>query len=215
MARAKVAILGSTGRTGRELIGQALAIGMDVAALARAPSKLEVFEGKVSVVEGDATDPAATARLIAGRDAVLNSIGRDGMSPSDLMTTAARNVVAAMKSAGVTRYVVLGNTAIKDPTDRPPFSQMLVRFLITIGNRPLKRDSIAAAEVINESGLEWTIVRAPVLTEGLKTGAYHVGPLDKNTALRVSRADVADFMLSCITGRRFICERPAISSGRK
>lgn len=209
----EVAILGATGRTGRELIGQALAAGMSVVVLARAPSKLGTFAGKVSLVEGDAMDPAAVARTVGGRDAVLIAIGRDSRSPPDLMTAVAGNVVAAMKSTGVSRLVVLGNTAIQDPTDRPSLSQRLVRFLIAVANSPLKRDSVASAKAIAESGLEWTIIRAPVLTDGPRTGGYRVGPLDEKTALRVSRADVADFMLSCVTGHRFVHERPTVSGG--
>ena len=208
----KVAVLGATGRTGRELVSQALRMRMDVTALARVPSKLQDFEGKISVVEGDATDAEATARLVAGKSAVLNAIGRDRNSPPDLMAAAARNVVAAMKRYAVMRYVVLGNTAMEDPADRPPLSQRFVRFLIAIANRPLKLDSTASAGVIAESGLEWTIIRPPVLTDGPRTGAYRVGPLDRDSGLRVSRADVADFMLSCVVDHRFVRERPAISS---
>ncbi len=77
-------------------------------------------------------------------------------------------------------------------------------------NGKLVDDSLPAAKVIADSGLDWTLVRAPILTNGPRKGNYRVGPLAGGIPLRVSRADVADFMLSCVMEDKFVQERPAI-----
>ncbi len=71
-------------------------------------------------------------------------------------------------------------------------------------------DKTPAAKVIAESGLDWTMVRAPVLTNRPRVRNYKVGPLASDMPLRVSRADVADFMLSCVTNGKFVHERPTV-----
>ncbi len=77
-------------------------------------------------------------------------------------------------------------------------------------NSNLVGDSNPAAKVIADSGLDWTLVRAGILTNGPERGDYKVGPMAGGMPLRVSRADVANFMLSCVTEGRFLNERPVI-----
>ena len=207
----RVAVLGATGRTGREILRQALDKGLEVNALAREPFKLGELRERVSVVKGDAADQATVNSVVAGSDAVLSALGLVKGSPPDLMASSCSNIAAAMKREGVKRLVILTNTGVRDPTDRPPVAQKLLRMGLRLLNDRLLRDTIEAAEVIEESGLDWTLVRAPILTDGPKTGHYRVGALAPGMPLRVSRADVADFMLSCALDARFVCEKPVIA----
>ncbi len=120
-----------------------------------------------------------------------------------------------MRKEGTRRVIVLTNTAVKDPSDRLPLAQKLLRFILPVVNGRLVPDSLAAAQVIAASGLDWTLVRAPILTDGPRTGNYRVGPLVRGMPLRVSRADVAEFMVSCMVDGRFMRERPAIGGKRR
>lgn len=208
---AKLAMLGATGRTGRQLLAQALGRGLEVTALAREPAKLGDLRGAVTVVQGTVADPETLERVVTGCSAVLSALGHVKDSPADLLTTSSLNMVAAMKKLGVKRLVVLTNTAVEDSSDRPPLAHMALRAVLALANSKLKRDSIGAAKIIADSGLDWTLARAPILTDGPRTGNYRVGPLKSGMPLRVSRADVADFMLSCVTEGKFVCKRPVIS----
>jgi putative NADH-flavin reductase len=209
----RLAILGATGRTGRLLLGQAEARSLEVNALARIPAELGDLRGTVNVVEGSAIDPDAVERVVAGCSSILCAIGQVRDSPTDLLTRTTLNMVDAMKKLSVKRLVILSNTAIEDPTDSPPLVQRMLRVALAAMNGKLKQDSIGAAKVLAGSGLDWTLVRAPILTDGPKTGRYRVGPLTKGMPLRVSRADVAEFMLSCAVEGKFVRERPAIGGG--
>jgi putative NADH-flavin reductase len=207
----RIAVLGATGRTGKEILSQALAQGLEVSSLARDPEKLGDFQKKTRVVQGDAADPLAVERVVEGSVAVLSALGLVHGSPKGLMTTSSANMVSAMKNQGVRRLVILTNTGIADPSDRPPVTQRVLRLILRRMNDPLWYDSIEAARVVAESGLDWTLVRAPILTDGPRTGRYRVGALASWVPLRVSRADVAEFMLSCATEGGFIQEKPVIA----
>jgi len=206
----RLAIFGATGRTGRQLLVLSDSKGLQVNALARVPESLSNMRNPPTVTKGTITDPLAVETVVAGSDVVLSALGRDKGSPPDLMTVAARNLVTAMGKSGIKRIVVLTNTAVVDSTDAPSLQHKLLRAVLSVAKGSLRRDSTAAAKIISDSGLDWTLVRAPVLIDGPKTGAYHVGRLDREIPLRVSRADVAEFMLSCALDRRYVREMPAI-----
>ena len=183
---------------------------MGVNALARVPAALGGLQDGVAVTEGSVTDMSVVERALSGCTAVVSVLGRDRDSPNDLMTAAAVSLVMAMRKRGITRLVVLTNTAVEDAGDNLPLLHRILRRALSFGNGRLKRDSVGAASIIADSGLDWTLVRAPLLTDGPKRGRYRVGALAKGMPLRVSRADVADFILSCVAEGRFLRERPAI-----
>ncbi len=208
---ASIAVFGATGRTGRLLLAQAVARGLRVTAFARDQSRLRDLAGKVTAVEGGVSDLAAVERAVTGRDAVLSALGHVRGSPSDLLASSVSNVVEAMGKSGVRRLVVLTNTAVEDPSDKPPVIHRILRGTLVLANGEMLKDSLREAEIIARSGLDWTIVRAPLLTDGPLTGRYRVGPLTSGTPLRVSRADVAHFMLSCVTRGDYVGQRPVVS----
>ena len=110
--------------------------------------------------------------------------------------------------------VILTDTSVEDPNDRPSLTQKILRFVFAELNDRLRRDSAAAAQVAADSGVDWTLVRAPILTDGPRTGNYKVGAVARGMSLRISRADAAEFMLSCVIDGKFIRQRPVIGGGR-
>ncbi len=214
-AGARVAVFGATGRTGRQLLSLAHEAGLQVSALARHPEELGEWTGHVTVVEGTVKDAAAVEQTLTSCGAVMSVVGPRRDSPADLLATASLNILAGMRKEGIRRVIVLTNTAVRDPSDHLPLAQRAVRWVLPIVNGRLVRDSLIAAQTIAESGLDWTLVRPAVLTDGPRTGNYHVGALARGMPLRVSRADVAEFMVSCLVQGRFVLERPAIGGGRR
>jgi putative NADH-flavin reductase len=166
----------------------------------------------VGVVEGDVIDPAAADKAVVGSDAVLSALGHVKGSPRDLETVAVGNVVASMRRNGVRRLVVLSSSVVGDPADRPTTSQALARWLVKTFRREVYDDSMGKARVIQGSDLDWTIVRASILNNSPYTGKYRVGRMEKGAGVRVSRGDVADLMLKCVTEGKYVHECPYISA---
>ena len=70
-----IALLGATGLAGGFILDQALAEGYDIRALARTPQKLERYEGRITIVKGDALDAAAIEALLQGSHIVISALG--------------------------------------------------------------------------------------------------------------------------------------------
>lgn len=204
-----LAILGGTGRTGRLLIDLALLRGDTVRVLARDPSRLHRHEERLIEIQGDARDPEAITRAITGAGAVLSALGPVRDAPQT-MTTAARNLTTLMPGAGVRRLVTLTGAGVPAEGDRPGPVDLIFRTLLRLTQPAVLADSLAHADLIRASTLDWTVVRAPRLTDGplapLKVG--RVGEIRP----QVSRASVAQFMLDQVSRSEHVRGSPAISN---
>ena len=207
----KLAVFGASGRTGRPLVEQALAQGHEVRALVRDPAKLPLQHERLLLVRGDAINAADVARTVEGADAVLSALGQTKGSPKDLQTVATRHMVAAMKAHGVARVISLTGAGVRDPEDRPKFVDRVFGLLLAVAARNVLQDAKAHAGGLRESGLAYTLVRGPRLTEGPRTGVYKVGYVGKDSGTQVSRADIADFMLRQLTEDVWVHKAPMVS----
>ncbi len=207
----KLGVLGASGRTGSQLVTQALDAGHEIKVLARNPEKLAGWRSQVTVVQGNVTDASAVESLLEGCDAVLSALGHVGDSPRDVLSVAANHIIAGMRRHGIRRLVVLASTAVPDPADHLTLGQRVVERIAEYVMGSLAHDDPAAAQIIASSELDWTIVRAVILTNGPRTRSFKVGSFGRGTGIRVSRADVADFMLACAVEGQHIRGRPVIS----
>jgi putative NADH-flavin reductase len=208
----KLAVLGATGSVGREHVTQALAAGHEVTALVRQQPNPGEIDGRVALVVGDAMKVDAVNRVVDGNDAVVSALGHVKGAPGDLLACTSANLITAMRADGVDRLVVLSSPAVEDLEDRPGLFYRAARVLLGIVMPSVVRDHRDQARLIEESGLAWTIVRGPLLfTDGPHTGRYHAGPITRESAARISRADLADFMLTTATNGDFVRTKPLVS----
>jgi uncharacterized protein YbjT (DUF2867 family) len=197
----RVTVFGATGRIGEELVRQALAAGHDVTAVARQSSRLDVSGPSLTVVRVEnLEDPQRLVPALAGGDAALSGVGPRSSKDLTIASSTTRGILAALKLAGVRRFVAVSAW----PVGPVPAGESLLgrRILHPMMNRLLKGvyDDLRRMEAeIAESGLEWTVVWPPRLTNGPLTASYRqaIGANVPNGRI-VSRADVAHCMLAAL-----------------
>jgi uncharacterized protein YbjT (DUF2867 family) len=197
-------IVGATGGTGRQLVTQALERGHRVTALVRRPPRAEARPGVTTIV-GNVLDPASLDRAVRGQEAVLSALGhKRWLGPTRILSEGTRNLIAAMGRHGVRRFVCETALGISD-------SWWQAGLYYTLFVRPVILpfyfwDKVRQEAVIRASDLDWTIVRPGALTNGPKRGRYRHGPRVGHWlwTVRISRADVAAFMLDELTDRRHV-----------
>ncbi|MFG3342135.1 NAD(P)-dependent oxidoreductase [Glycomyces sp. NPDC048151] len=210
----KLTVVAATGGVGRAVLAQALAAGHDVTAVVRDPSRLDRAVRSVAV---DLTEPVAEPLIaaVAGADAVVSCIGPRGKAETGIVSAGTARLIAAMQAAGSRRIVAIagiGLSTVRSPNRARPLRREpgagAVMNLVTL---PLVRavlgqhmsDVAAAEEQLAASGLDWTSVRAPYLSDGPLTGAYQVAyGTSLPRAFRLSRADAAHCMLRSVTDPR-------------
>ena len=123
-----IIVFGPTGGTGRAVVAKLLADGHTVTAFARDPSKLSPAPG-LTVVKGDATNPAEVKRAIPDHDAVVISLGNPQLpivislgarrtTPADICEMGTRNIVAALGPGSPVRVLAVTAYGVGDRTTR-------------------------------------------------------------------------------------------------
>lgn len=196
-----VLIVGATGRTGRLLTHGALERGHAVTALVRDPLKLGALAGHVRVVNGSVLDGGVVSDAVHGREAVLVALSaaRRRKAPA-LNALGTLNVIRSMQRYHVRRLVVLsaGGTRVGRDPNQPWILDRVIRPVL-LG--PAYDDLRRMETSVRQSGLGWTIVRVSgALTDGPARGIYRTGPgYSLPGGRRISRADVAEYMLDQLT----------------
>ena len=204
----RLAILGATGGIGGHLLSWAVNAGYPVHVLARRPDAVPGRPG-VTVTEGDATDPATVADVVAGADAVLSALGPRGAKTPGLLGSAASAATQAMVKHGVRRLICVsaaGAFIEGDPEANPLVKIILPRIFARsfAGVREMER-------VVRASALDWTLVRPTRLVNDPGRGEFRIRDRYPAPGLtRIARADVAQFMVGALTERAYIRQAPAI-----
>jgi putative NADH-flavin reductase len=225
----QIAVFGASGRTGKLFTELALNNGYQVKALVRDPSKLDLRHSNLQVIQGDIADPTKVEETVKATEAVIDLIDPARGSPPNLRRivnlrlTATRNIHSAMQQNNVERLIVMDSlpmgivAGILDPNDQPRFMNkwFINKFTIFIGKNLLGRlveAEPAYHDLIEQSPLRWTIVRAPTLSDQPSKGNYRVGYLDADTGKVASRSDVAAFLLDVLMNGKYIRQMPIVSS---
>ncbi len=194
-----LAVFGATGRTGRHVVEQALAGGHRVSALVRDEGKLPTKHERLRVVVGDALDGGKVEEALRGQGAAIVALGPVKGGPDDLLERASENIVRAAKATGVRRLIAEGGAGMRVEEDAPGFGSKLMSGLVGLMIPKQVHDKRRQMEIMRGSGLEWAVVRAPVLTDGPLTSTYRLGFPNLGPGAKISRADIAHAMLNLAT----------------
>ena len=205
-------VLGATGPTGLQIVQQALAQGHQVTAFVRDPAKLPFTDKNLKVVIGALPgDARALEEALRGHDAVISSLGlHNALKAHHFSENNMRVLVPAMEKQGVRRLIVVSANGVGDTHRHAPLlPRIMYRLLLT----DIFADKKAGEDIVRASGLEWTFAYPTLLTNGPRTGNYRAGErLELKGMPKISRADVADFVLRQLKDPAFLREGAVISN---
>ena len=205
----KILILGATGPTGQQLVIQALEKGHFVTAIVRDPLKLPVSHERLELRQIDIFDQNLLSQEIADQDAVLSALGTGRDLHSDFISRVMPVLIGAMDKANTRRLLFLSSVGVGDTKKLASFfSKMVFRFFL----KSILDDKFKADQLLRASNLDYTLIYPTSLTNGKKTGKYQAGTNIKLPFYpRISRADVADFMLKEMVENKFIRQTAIIT----
>jgi putative NADH-flavin reductase len=205
-------ILGATGGTGRQLVVQALERGSAVTALVRDPSRLQIDHPQLTVIQGDVLDCASVEAAMRGQEAVVSALGHKRFFyPTRILSEGTRNILRAMETHRVPRLVCETSLGIGDSAGR--MGLYFTLFTIPVILPFYFWDKTRQERMIAESNVEWVIVRPGVLTNVDRRGSPRHGRRVGSFfwTVRISRADVAEFMLNQLESDTYLRAAPGVA----
>jgi putative NADH-flavin reductase len=168
----KLVIFGPTGMIGSRILDEALSRAHQVTAITRDPSRFSISHQNLTIVAGNALDPASVVDVVKGHDAVLSAIGTSGSSV-EVIADAARSLIEGLSQSGIRRLVVVGGAGVLEVepgvqfVDSPNFFEEY---------RPLALVHREAYNLYKTSDLDWTFFcPAAEIASGERTGKFQVG----------------------------------------
>lgn len=205
-----IALLGGAGKAGRPLVQAALQAGHHVRVLLRHPAQFLVHHARLTVIEGDARDPAALRQLLAGSTALLSTLGNPRGENTPILSTVTAQLVALLPELNISRYVTV--TSLYDTGQPQPDAAtqhaadyMQQHFPAFMADRHRELALLAG------SSLDWTCVRLPFLVEGPATGAVQTS-LTHRPGPQITVADLARFLLGQLASTAFVRQCPFIAN---
>lgn len=206
-----ITIFGATGMVGKQLVREALIIGHHVKAFGRNVFTADFPSNKnLEVISGTLFDEDQVFRALQGSDAVISVVGGSIDGVDKTRSLGMKNIVKQMEKAGVKRIIALGGKGILDSEDglimdQPSYPQEF----LAVG-----KEHYTAYKILQESGLDFTVVGSPDIHEGFPTGLFHTSanvppPSDNN---RIISGDLTLFMLQELQNGNFIRQRVGISN---
>lgn len=193
-----ILIIGGSRGIGRALLECALHDGHKVTVLARYPEKVKHGDVDVTVLKGDVLNKQDCAAAVKNQDVICSCIGVPiTFQPVSLFSKAAENIIDVLRGNDAQKFIAVTGIGAGDSKGHGGF--LYDKIFKPLFLKTIYQDKDREELIIKSSSLDWLIVRPAGLTNGPRTGIYHaLSNLDGMVAKRISRMDVADFILAQI-----------------
>ncbi|MDJ0796860.1 MAG: SDR family oxidoreductase [Calothrix sp. MO_167.B12] len=207
----KLLIFGATGTIGRQLVEQALEQGYTVTAFARNPAKLNIQHANLKAFQGDVMDITSVEQAVQGQDAVVCVLGSGQKLTGTIRSEGTQQIIQAMEKAGIQRFICQSTLGAGDSWENLNFFWKYIMFGFLL--RQVFADHQKQEGYVKQSHLDWTIIRPGAFVDGELTGKYRHGfpGNDKTSKLKISRPDVADFIIKQLTDDSYLHQTPSLS----
>jgi putative NADH-flavin reductase len=204
-----ITVFGASGKVGRVVVRQALARGYDVTAFVHKNNPF-IEEPGLKVVQGDIYSGEDIRKVIENRDAIISCLGSWGTKHRNVLTTAMRSLIPAMREQKINRIITLTGAGASPP-DRgmSAFHRLLMRLLAPFPAGKVFADGDQHMRLLMASDLNWTTIRSPVMSD--RQGTDHTLKLAAGHAFpRIGREAVAASMLDQLESQEWSCKAPAL-----
>jgi len=207
----KVLVVGATGGVGSECVRQALEAGHEVTGFARNLAALEGLPSGTRVVRGDVLDRTSVDEAVSGQDAVLSAFGGRGKRGKQILAAGTRNLLDAMTEHGVRRILVVSAFGTGESRGQGGFVFNTIILKLTPLGAQFAEKELMEAEV-RKSDRDWVIVQPTRITNGPATGSWKVIHAGGGPGAKISRGDVAAFMLHELEQGEYTHQAPGITA---
>lgn len=207
----KIIVFGATGSVGEKIVNQALEKGYSVTAFVRNPEKLtSKSHPNLNIFQGDVLNLADVKEAVKNQYVVLCALG-DGKI-GKIRAEGTKQIITALKDSTTNRFICQSTIGAGNSYTNLNFIWKYVMFGFLL--KKVLPDHNLQEKYIMESDLDYTIVRPSALTDGEISTNYqeNFDETVKKLSLKISRSDVANFMIQQIDSKKYLKKAVSISN---
>lgn len=206
----RVAVLGASGSVGRRIVDRLLDKDLAVACQTRAADRLAHLSERAEIHAFDPRDANRLTEFLEKADAVIFALGTDTIGATTLFSDVTAALIPAMTQHRVQRLIAITGVGAGETRGHGGFFYDWIIFPLFTAKR--YRDKERQEELIAESGLDWIIVRPAPFADASPAGELevHTEICPKTRLTRITRDEVADFVVAQIDSDRYLKQRPFI-----
>ncbi|PKJ54563.1 SDR family oxidoreductase [Bacillus sp. SN10] len=206
----KIAILGANGKAGKILVNEALEKGYQVKILTRNSTNTERINKNIETIIGDARNFSTIQDLLQGCSAVINAVGQP-KNESYIFSTVTKHILEAMKESKIKRYILISGGSLNVTGDQKRMVNKIGATLFKLFLPKMMQDKYKELQIIQNSEVDWTIVRLPFVIEGNGIGNIKESLVDM-PGIKIQNGDIAPFVIKQINSDRYVGKCPFISN---
>lgn len=210
MKQQKIAVLGGGGRTGKYLVNHLINEGFQLKVLLRHPEQFLIQSQQIEIVNGDATHPESIQQLVEGCDAIISVVGqRPGESL--VASRATQNLLDAMNHFGIKRLISLAGLNVDTPSDQKGQETLMATEWMKANYPEIHADRQKSYTLLEQSPLDWTLVRVPFIEFQEASGDLAVN-LEDCLSGKINAGSLAVFLVDQIQDEAYIQKAPFVAS---
>ncbi|MDA1738250.1 SDR family oxidoreductase [Bacillus cereus] len=206
----KIAILGANGKAGKILVNEALEKGYQVKILTRNSTNTEKINENIETIIGDARNFSTIQDLLQGCSAVINAVGQP-KNESYIFSTVTKHILEAMKESKIKRYILISGGSLNVTGDQKGIVNKIGATLFKLFLPKMMQDKYKELQIIQNSEVDWTIVRLPFVIEGNGIGSIKESLVDI-PGIKIQNGDIAPFVIKQINSDKYVGKCPFISN---
>lgn len=205
----KIVVFGASGKVGQKVVKKLLAQGHTVRATVYGR---DPFENKknLETTKVDVHNAEDVRKALGGADLVISTLGSWGTTSKDILSSGMKTIVPAMEEMNIKRIVSLTGAGAMDSNDKPSIMDKASRPLLMLAASKILKDGEQHIAILRSSTLDWTVLRSPVMREGVKTGKYKLSLCSPALWATILRDDVADAMVMIALSNKHLKSAPFI-----
>lgn len=204
-----IAIIGGTGKVGRYIAAKAIQNGYKVRMLVRNPKSLP-YNDKIEVVEGNVQDIDSIRLLLKDCHIVINTFGQP-IKDIPIYSSVTNNILTIMDEFKITRYIGVTGGSLNIKGDNKSFLNKIGAKIFEIFFSKMMIDKKKELGILNNSKVEWTLIRLPFVVEGKGFGNVKESMTDM-PGIKITNEDIASFIINQIENKTYVRKTPFIAN---
>ncbi len=204
-----IVVFGASGNIGTRVVERLLKQGDHVTACVHGDSHLADHPNLTSI-HVDIYLKEDVERAIVGSDAVVSALGSWGTKRKDVLSAGMKHIIPIMQQHSIQRIISLTGSGVILEKDKVSWYDHLNPLLLRIIGPKILTDGAQHIKLLQDSDLDWTVVRSPVMKNGQSNG-YTLQSVPALPWKKVIRDDVADAMVELVHSDQYAAQAPFIA----